>query len=115
MAGIVFFKTQQIDTLEKFYTGEIGMQVWLRQEDCIILRHGNLLLGFCARQDIECAGMMTFFYETVKEVDAMYDRLKDIATELPAVSEKYNICRFFSQDPERRRLEFQCFLHPVDV
>lgn len=115
MAGVVFFKTRQIDAIEKFYAGEIGMQLWLRQEDCIILRHGNLLLGFCSRPDVERAGIITFFYDTVKEVDAMYDRLRAIATESPAVSKKYNIYRFFGQDPEKRLLEFQCFLHPVNI
>ena len=115
MSGIIFFKTQRIDDLEKFYTGMLDMSVWLRQEDCIILRHQNLLLGFCTRAEADRAGMITIFYTTRQEVDVIYDRLKEIAGAAPEVNEKYRIYHFFAQDPEKRVLEFQCFLHPVDI
>jgi len=91
------------------------MKLWLRQEDCIILKHENLLLGFCTRAQIDHSGLITFFYETKDEVDAMYDRLKDIAQAVPETNEKYHIYRFFAHDPEHRILEFQHFLHPVDI
>jgi hypothetical protein len=115
MAGIIFFKTQAIEALEKFYTGQIGMKVWLRQEDCIILKHGNLLLGFCTREAVDRSGMITFIYDNKGEVDRMYTRLKDIAQDSPRENEKYRIYQFFAVDPEERILEFQCFLHPVDL
>jgi hypothetical protein len=115
MAGIIFFQTQAIAELEKFYTEKIGMQVWLRQEDCIILRHGNLLLGFCRRDEIERSGMITFVYKDKEAVDNTYARLKDIARESPRENSKYRIYQFFARDPEDRILEFQCFLHPVDL
>ena len=113
MPGIIFFKTGNIITLSDFYTNKIGMTVWLRQEDCIILRHGNMLLGFCTRDEIEVTGMITFFFDTQKEVDDMYERLIDIATTQPEINKKYNIYQFFARDPEGRALEFQYFLHPV--
>lgn len=115
MAGIVFFKSQAIGRLEEFYTGQIGMEVWLRQEDCIILKHGNLLLGFCTRESVDRSGMVTFVYTTREEVDAIYDRLQEIAQEAPRENEKYRIYQFFATDPEGRILEFQCFLHSVDI
>jgi len=115
MAGIVFFKTQQIHGLEKFYTQELGMKVWLRQEDCIVLRHENLLLGFCTRPEVERSGTVTLFYRTKEEVDTMYEKLKDNTTAPPVINDKYNIYQFFCCDPENRILEFQCFLHPVDI
>ncbi|UCD20046.1 MAG: VOC family protein [candidate division WOR-3 bacterium] len=115
MAGIVFFKTYQINDLERFYTEELGMEVWLRQADCIILRHENLLLGFCARAEVERSGIITFVYRTRKEVDALHARLGDVASAPPAVNDKYNIYHFFGSDPEHRLLEFQCFLHPVEI
>jgi hypothetical protein len=113
MSGIVFFKTKNIAELSSFYTEKIGMTIWLRQEDCIILKHGNMLLGFCTRDDIEVTGMITFFYDSQMEVDEMYERLIDIATTRPKINEKYNIYQFFAQDPEGRALEFQYFLQPV--
>jgi hypothetical protein len=115
MAGIVFFKTNSIGKLTEFYTERIGMAVWLRQEDCIILRHGNMLLGFCTRPEIECSGILTFFYQTQREVDVMYERLRDVATTQPRINEKYGIYQFFAEDPEGRALEFQYFLSPVNV
>ncbi|UCD06020.1 MAG: VOC family protein [candidate division WOR-3 bacterium] len=113
MSGIVFFKTTNINELTSFYTERVGMAIWLRQEDCIILRHGNMLLGFCTRDEIENMGMITFFFETRSEVDEMYDKLRDIATSKPIDNEKYNIYQFFAQDPEGRALEFQYFNNPV--
>jgi hypothetical protein len=113
MSGIVFFKTKNISDLSRFYTEKIGMVIWLRQEDCIILRHGNMLLGFCTRGDVEVGGMITFFYESRREVDEMYEKLIDVATTQPRENEKYSIYQFFAQDPEGRALEFQHFLHPV--
>jgi hypothetical protein len=113
MAGIVFLKTQRIEDLEAFYTEKINMQVWLRQGDCVILKHENLLLGFCTRLEVDRTGTITFFYDTTKEVDAMYDRLKSVANGAPRVNEKYRIYQFYAHDPEERILEFQCFLHPV--
>lgn len=115
MAGIIFLGTRKMDEIERFYTGQIGMDLWLRQEDCLIFKHGNLRLGFCARPEAECAGTITFVYQTAGEVDAMHERLKSIALATPAVSDKYRIYRFFARDPEGRLLEFQCFLHPVDI
>jgi len=48
MAGIVFLKTEQLEDTSRFYQNRVGMGVWLDQGACRILRHGNMLLGFCA-------------------------------------------------------------------
>ncbi|KPK63370.1 glyoxalase [candidate division WOR_3 bacterium SM23_42] len=113
MAGIVFLKTQCIEDVETFYTEKIDMQVWLRQGDCIILKHENLLIGFCKRSEVDRTGTITFFYDTTEEVDIMYDRLKNVANGTPRMNEKYRIYQFYAHDPEERILEFQCFLDPV--
>lgn len=115
MAGIVFFKSQKIKAIESFYIEKIGMQMWLRQEDCVILRHENLLLGFCSRLEVDRSGIITFFYKTEGEVDCVYEMLRDIAHDAPVMNEKYQIYHFFASDPESRVIEFQCFLHPVDL
>jgi hypothetical protein len=54
--------------------------------------------------------MITFFYPTKEDVDAIYDMLKHISTSEPKVFEKYEIYQFFAQDPEGRAIEFQAFL-----
>ncbi|MFX1416191.1 MAG: VOC family protein, partial [Promethearchaeota archaeon] len=62
MAGLFFFKTRMLDEIVRFYLDRTGMEVWLRQKDCVILGHGNLLIGFCQRDISETQGMITFFY-----------------------------------------------------
>lgn len=114
LAGIVFFRTTMIEQIVDFYVSDIGMHIWLEQEDCTILSHGNLLLGFCHREVAELEGMITFFYPTEADVDTMYKMLEHIATSEPVMNERYHIYQFFAEDPEGRALEFQAFLHPVE-
>jgi hypothetical protein len=114
LAGIVFFRTTMLQEIVEFYVSEVGMHIWLEQADCVILSHGNLLLGFCDRDTPEVDGMITFFYPTREDVDAMYNLLNHIATSEPKEFEKYEIYQFFAQDPEGRAIEFQAFLRPIE-
>jgi hypothetical protein len=114
LAGIVFFRTVMLEEIVDFYVNEIGMHLWLEQEDCTILSHGNLLLGFCHRDMVEIDGTITFFYPTEDDVDTMYKLLGQIATSEPVLNDRYQIYQFFAEDPEGRSLEFQAFLHPVE-
>lgn len=112
MAGIIFLKTKKTEEIRDFYARIIGMDVWLEQADCFILRHGNLLLGFCSRDSVDNAGIITFFYPEKSDVDQMYAELSQYAQNAPTVNDKYNIYHFFARDPEDRTIEFQSFLHP---
>lgn len=114
MAGIVFLATKNIDRIKDFYIKRINMIVWLEQHDCIILRHGNLLLGFCQRNRIDKDGIITFFFREKSDVDKIYERLQDIAITEPKYNEKYKIYHFFAKDPEDRLIEFQHFRHHIN-
>ena len=114
MAGIIFFGTTILQDIVDFYVNEIGMHVWLERAECVILNHGNLLLGFCERDSIETEGMITIFYPSKEDVDVMYEQLKPISTSEPVENDKYQIYQFFAEDPEGRALEFQAFLHPIE-
>ena len=114
MSGILFMKTQQLEALRNFYTVRLGCQIWLEQADCLIVRHGNLLIGFCGRDETDKDGLITFFYDTRDEVDQLYERFKSIAASPPASNEKYRIYHFFASDPDGRKIEFQHFEHRVD-
>jgi nitroreductase len=114
MSGILFFKTTSLDTIVPFYTGRIGMKVWLRQPDVVILKHGNLLLGMHEQPEADLEGLITFFYGSSAEVDAMHGSLREVATTEPKRNEKYGIYHFFARDPEGRALEFQSFEHPIE-
>jgi len=110
MNGIVFFKTNKLSSLKQFYIDTIGCELWLDQGDCLIFKHGNMLLGFCERDEIDNNGIITFFYNDEDSVDRKYAQLKSIATSKPSKNLKYNIYNFFALDPENRQIEFQYFL-----
>lgn len=113
MSGIVFLKTAAFDAVTAFYTSRLEMEEWLRQPDVTILKHGNLLLGFHRQPAPDTAGLITFFYGTRAEVDAMHANLRDAATSAPRRNDRYDIYHFFARDPEGRALEFQSFEHPI--
>jgi hypothetical protein len=113
MGGIVFLKTKSLEIVRDFYISRTGMSIWLNQGKCVILRNGNLLLGLCQANEAETSGMITFFYQTKAEVNAMYEGFKESATHFPAVEDEFRIYQFFANDPEGRMLEFQTFLHAL--
>jgi len=118
LGGLVFLKTCQRESLVDFYTGRIGMSIWLEQPNITILQHGNMILGFHQiqenSQDIpDLQGMYTFVYPSIEQVDEMYNLLQDISDNPPIYNESYKIYQFFAKDPEGRNLEFQAFLHPL--
>lgn len=111
--GIVFFKTTQPDTLEEFYTRQVGCSLWLDQGACKIFRHGNMLFGFCRADEADLQGVVTFFYPTREQVDDMYEKFQASAKEPPRMNERFNIYHFYAEDPEGRLIEFQYFNHPL--
>ncbi len=113
MSGIIFFGTKDLAALKDFYVKQAGMKIWLEQADCTLLQHGNLLMGFCERTDIEAAGIITLFYPARHDVDAMYEKFRQVALGPPQINKKYEIYNFFAKDPEGRKVEFQAFLKPT--
>ena len=106
MSGIVFFKTQKLDDITKYYCDGLDCTLWLDQGDCRILRHGNLMIGFHEGDRVDREALITFFYDDRDEVESS-------AESSPVLNEKYRIYQFFARDPENRRLEFQYFNHRV--
>jgi hypothetical protein len=113
MAGIVFLRTADFDGVREFYLNRVGMTIWLEQPNIAILRHGNLLVGFHRQPTPDLDALLTFFYDSKADVDAMYETLQNIATAEPRENPTYRIYHFYGIDPEGRRIEFQHFLHPV--
>ena len=111
--GIVFFNTTSLDTLDDFYTGEVGCTLWLDQGACKIFRHGNMLFGFCQSEEKDTQGVITFFYPSRHQIDEMYEKLESIAVDSPRMNERFQIYHFYAMDPEGRLIEFQYFDHPL--
>ncbi len=110
MSGIVFLSTRALDETVRFYTTRMGMDVWVEQEGCTILRKDGFALGFCQRDDADVCGILTFLCATDEEVDGRFEELEDVAEGPPRVNERYRIYHFFLRDPEGRRIEVQRFL-----
>jgi nitroreductase len=113
MSGITFLGTNDLPAIRTFYQEWVGMEVWLEQADCIIFRHGNLLLGFCQRTEVQKGGIITIWYRTSEEVDEAFARIGQGSDESPKMNPKYDVYHFFTTDPEDRSIEFQAFLHPT--
>lgn len=114
MSAIVFFATEDLGTVVDFYVETIGASIWLEQPDCTILQYDNMLFGFCARENADTDGVLTFVFDTQEEVDDAYETLADRATDEPHENERYRIYQFFAADPEGRTIEFQTFRHETD-
>ena len=114
MNGIIFFGTNKLEEIEKFYIETVGCEVWLRQADCTVLKFGNMVFGFCQREQAETNGILCFVLPGRAEVDEYYDKLKIKADDHPQLNEKYKIYHFFASDPENRKIEFQSFEHDVE-
>ena len=110
MSGIVFYATANHDAGVDFYRETAGMDAWLEQPDCTILRDGNLLVGFCDRDRTDDCGIVTVVHPDRAAVDDAHDRFGDAAVEEPHVNETYDIYQFFARDPDGRTVECQAFL-----
>ena len=88
--------------------------MWMDQKDCVILRFGNMLIGFCQRDKADLDALITFFYEKKSDVDKAYEKFKSIAVGAPKMNPRYPIYNFFAKDPEGRNIEFQYFTGPID-
>ena len=89
-------KTHDLKGIVNFYTDVIGSKIWLKQEDCTILKHGNFLFGFCQRDTpLEDGWLLTFFFNTTEEVNELYELLKNYSPTKPIRSKKYAIYQFY--------------------
>jgi hypothetical protein len=100
--------------LSRFYLDQVGCELWLDQADCKIFRYGNLLFGFCQREQAPKGGLITFFFPSREQVDKHYEKFKAIAVAKPKSNPKYKIYHFFAHDPEGRMIEFQYFEDDID-
>ncbi|MDZ7702656.1 MAG: VOC family protein [Halobacteriales archaeon] len=114
MTGITFFGSRALEAVVAFYVDRLGAEVWLEQPDCTVLKYDNQLLGFCARDDAETDGTLTFVVDDREAVDALHDALADVARGEPVENERYEIYQFFADDPEGRTVEVQAFLHETE-
>jgi hypothetical protein len=107
--GIIFYQTTRLDDLHQFYTGLIGATLWLDQGGCRIYKFGNMLFGFCQRDNTDTGALLTFIYPERKGVDKIYAKLSNMAEARPIDNPDYRIYHFYAKDPDGRPVEFQYF------
>ncbi len=113
VSGIVFFYTEAHDAVVEFYRERLDAETWLEQPGCTVLTHDDFRFGFCDRDRTDDCGVVTFYYPERADVDAMHERLSDVARGPPEENETYDIYQFFAEDPDGRTVEVQTFLHPL--
>lgn len=107
--GIIFFQTTQLDVLTEFYLDKVGCKLWLEQAECRVFQYGNMLLGFCQREELDKLGMISFNVDTKEKVDQYYNVLSSIALSEPKDNSTYRLYHFYAKDPDGRNIEFQYF------
>lgn len=113
MSGIVFFATDKRSTVVDFYLDRLDFELYLEQDGCTILRHQNLLLGFCDGDEADTDGIVTIVLDSRGAVEAWYSRLQEMARSEPVGNDRYDIYHFFGTDPDGRTVEIQTFEHDI--
>ena len=96
MSGIVFYATENHDEVVDFYRETAGMDVWLEQPDCTILRDGNLLVGFRDHGRTDDCGIVAVVYPDRAAVDEAHERFGDAVVGGPHVNGTYDMYQFFA-------------------
>ncbi len=112
---INFYRVEDLNKTRDFYERVLGLEVFKDQGKCIIYKvneHGKL--GFCSHfpSDKNENACITFVYDSKKDVDEIYEKLKrqDIIVDKVSENEYFKIYHFFSLDPDNHKIEFQVFL-----
>lgn len=113
--GIIFYKTTNLEALHSFYTTTVGATLWLDQGGCRIYKFGNMLFGFCHRDEVEKGALLTFVYPDRDGVDKIYSKVSELADSEPKDNETYRIYHFYAKDPDDRSIEFQHFWDDIEL
>ncbi len=116
---ITFMGTHDLEQSATFYREIIGLEVVLKQKDCVVFRiTSNSFLGLCHRTKLpKDKAKIVVISMVTDDVDSWHAHLVSqgirIHQEL-ATNQDYQIYNFFIKDPDGYLLEFQKFLHPFE-
>jgi len=109
-----FYRVDDLHEAKEFYQKVLNFRLYKDQGKCLIFdTNGFGKIGFCIHHPKQKnhATCITFVYKTKEEVDAMYERLKNmLSCEEPHENKEFHIYQFFAKDPNGLTLEFQQFL-----
>jgi catechol 2,3-dioxygenase-like lactoylglutathione lyase family enzyme len=115
-AGIIFFKTEDLDATTRFYTQVLGMEQALDQGNCRIFRiRPGAYVGFCVKEGaVEAEDVILTL--VVKDVDGLCSALEAGGASIevrPRYNERYQIYQCFARDPNGYLIEVQRFEDPA--
>ncbi len=112
---IVFFHTDDLDLIHKFYGGVLGLPLALDQEVCRIYRTSpSAYLGFCTvtAPEFSRGALVTLVTDDVDGVAARLLEAGAVCEKMPERTPRFAIYNGFFRDPEGRMIEIQRFDDP---
>ena len=108
---INFYTCSNLHDTEEFWK-ELGLSVFMRQPNCIIMDSKEGQIGFLESKEHQVLpySCISFTKDTKDEIDALYVRFKDKALNPPAVHPTAPVYSFFLKDPNGLKVEFQTFI-----
>ena len=112
---VCFYPCKDIEETTLFYTNILGLKLYQDQGKAKILDTGYGYLGFCQYDDPTLAypTCISFNLKDIKNVDVMYEHLKELNVKILAEPKKhpqFEVYSFFIEDPNGYKIEFQKIL-----
>ena len=108
---INFYTCKNIKETEEYWLN-LGLTLYMRQPNCIILDSGEGQIGFLEKQEHNppIYSCISFTKESKEEIDELYNKYAHIALAPPEVHKTAPVYSFFMLDPNGLKVEFQTFI-----
>lgn len=109
---INFYTCKNLDETESFWL-KMGLTLYMRQPNTIILDSGEGMIGFIQKDNHQTPAYscISIVKNTKEEIDEIYHLLKKEALDAPKIHPTAPVYSFFLKDPNGYTVEFQQFIH----
>lgn len=108
---INFYTCYDLKETEEYWLN-LGLTLYMKQPNCIILDSKEGQIGFLESKDHQppVYSCISFTKDTKEEIDELYNKYKDIALAPPKNHHTAPVYSFFMKDPNGLKVEFQTFI-----
>ena len=108
---INFYTCYNLQETEKYWL-KLGLTLFMRQPNCIILDSKEGQIGFLESTSHQppIYSCISFTRDSKEEIDILYNKYKDIAYTSPKIHQSAPVYSFFMKDPNGLKVEFQTFI-----
>ncbi len=108
---INFYKSKDLTATKAFYT-KLNLTIYFENENSIILDSQEGMIGFVYDEKAlpPAYSCVSFDLKDIKEVNAVYQEVKDIATTEPHHHPQFPVYSFFLKDPNGINVEYQTII-----